>query len=702
MDENEDKPKTTRAVPISAEFLSGGTAAGLEKIRARLLDLTNRNRLLNFRHTRGSIRVVDADPNVVFARLMNGEEIPFRHVPDPPSIDDQPEEVGEDPPLQKTPAADHAASLGWNTQYDLTAPSRFNAGSPCLPVLHYLEDLETLSRKVGAAAKTAIEESGTNMLYLTFGFLEWYESDDSRQAHLAPLLTVPVALNRGGTKSKGFECRLEHSGEDTETNWSLVEKLRRDFAIEAPVIEEDDDPDQYFGRFRSVLAQKARWRIRRQVTLSLLSFGKLLMYRDLDAKVWPDIKKHPLVTELFDGRKSDTIVHAEEHPIDAPQLKHELPPLVVDADSSQHSALIDAMRGQNLVIEGPPGTGKSQTITNLIAAALTKGNTVLFVSEKLAALEVVRRRLDEAGLGLFCLELHSHKTRKDSLLRDLEARLKSRGSFRDPKDLEQHLSIVEEKKRALTRYAELINKELLPLQSTVFEILWAREIAYQQLAFDRALVENVLLPAILQFTRTDYARTEQFISVHWQHMVSVLRSRATFDDHPWSWVAGPLNFEGQEALCDHLEKTVLHIREVRPISQALTDVAGLDIAGGIRSLLSGRDLLKALPEPGGQLCAHLLAACRDPQLRSTIVEFIEAIETAAATRRTLVEATSTGDAAPLLRNDVGELVRRTAESLRTSALDGLISAQLSHHLEQGRVLEKTLTDASDAFSTLTT
>ncbi len=701
MDENEDKPKTTPAVPISAEFLSGGTAAGLEKIRARLLDLTNRNRLLNFRHTRGSIRVVDADPNAVFARLMNGEEIPFRHVPDPLSIDEQPAENGEAPPLQQPLAADHAASLGWNTDYDLTAPSRFNAGSPCLPVLHYLEDLETLSRKLGAAAKTAIEESGTNMLYVAFGFLEWYESDDSRQAHLAPLLTVPVALNRGGTKSKGFECRLEHSGEDIETNWSLVEKLRRDFAIEVPAIAEDDDPEQYFGRFRPILAQKTRWRIRRQVSLSLLGFGKLLMYRDLDAKVWPDIQKHPLVTELFDGRKNDTIVHAEEHPIDAPELRHELPALVVDADSSQHSALIDAMRGQNLVIEGPPGTGKSQTITNLIAAALTKGKTVLFVSEKLAALEVVRRRLDQAGLGLFCLELHSHKTRKDSLLRDLEARLKSRGSFRDPKDLEQHLSIVEEKKRALTRYADLINKELLPIQSTVFEILWAREVAFQQLPFDQALVENVLLPSVVQFTRTDYARTEQFISVHCQHMVSVLRSSATFDDHPWSWVGGPLTFHGQEALCDLLEKTVLQICEARPISQALTEIAGLDIAGSIRSLLTSRDLLKALPEPGGQLCVHLLPACRDPHLRSTIVEFIKAIEAAAATHQTLVDATSAGDAAALLRNDVGELLRRTAESLRASALDRLNSAQLSHHLEQGRVLEKILTDADDAFSTLT-
>lgn len=221
MDENENKPKTTPAVPISAEFLSGGTAAGLEKIRARLLDLTNRNRLLNFRHTRGSIRVVDADPNALFLRLMNGEEIPFRHVPDPPSIDEQPDATGEDTPLQKPLAADHAASIGWNTEYDLTAPSRFNAGTPCLPVLHFLEDLETISRKLGAAAKTAIEESGTNMLYLTFGFLEWYESDDSRQAHLAPLLTViekgrryggsielvPLNATPSGNDSRGSRCR---------------------------------------------------------------------------------------------------------------------------------------------------------------------------------------------------------------------------------------------------------------------------------------------------------------------------------------------------------------------------------------------------------------------------------------------------------------------------------------------------------------
>jgi len=168
-----------------------------------------------------------------------------------------------------------------------------------------------------------------------------------------------------------------------------------------------------------------------------------------------------------------------------------VPALVVDADSLQHSALIDALNSRNLVIEGPPGTGKSQTITNLIAAALVRGKTVLFVSEKLAALEVVRRRLDEAGLGLFCLELHSHKTKKHALLNDVAARLKAQGSFRDPRDLDQHQHAVEDCKRLLTQYAALINKTIEPFQATIFEVLWARERYYQELPFAPQSIEQL-------------------------------------------------------------------------------------------------------------------------------------------------------------------------------------------------------------------
>ncbi|MGH9661129.1 MAG: DUF4011 domain-containing protein, partial [Bryobacteraceae bacterium] len=703
MSENKQNPNKTPASPLSAEFPSGGTAAGLETMRARLLDLTNRNRLLNFRHTRAScIRIVDADPDTIFTRLLNGEEIPFRPVPEPPSSPHEsrietPE--GED---AKPLAPDHAESLGWNTSYDLTTPSRHNADSRFLPLLHYVEDVETLTRKIGSAARTVIEESGTNMLYLTLGFLEWYESDDSRQAHLAPLVTVPVALNREATKNKGFQASLEYSGEDFAVNLSLVEKMRRDFAVEIPSLEEEDTPETYFARFEPILSQKKRWTILRHVTLSLLSFGKLLMYRDLDSRIWPAIAKHPLVTELFEGRKNDTITHAEEHSIDAPELKHEIPLLVVDADSSQHSALIDAMRGQNLVIEGPPGTGKSQTITNLIAAALTNGKTVLFVSEKLAALEVVRRRLDEVGLGLFCLELHSHKTRKDSLLNDVATRIKARGSFRDPKELDQQLSIAEEKKRLLTRYVVLINNEMQPFDATVFEVLWARDLAYQELPFNRVLVENVLLPAVLQSTRTDVTKAEHFLSVYAQHLAGIFRVSSTMAGHPWAWVAGSLSFQDQERVCDLLRGFVSAARDVQPVRRTLAAIAGIQLGDSIQGLVAARNILAALPDADELLPCHLLAPCRHASVRSALTAFSQAVERAVETRGILAAATAGTNASPLLRRDVADLLSRTVASLNALGLQDHGGGQLRTRLEQGRTVERTLADGEDGFSAITT
>src|SRR5207245_194434 len=195
------------------------------------------------------------------------------------------------------------------------------------------------------------------------------------------------------------------------------------FNIEIPDLTDDDTPDAYFARLQPALDSFPRWRIRRQITLTLLSFGKLLMYRDLAPQHWPNGSgpdTHPRIRDFFVGIQHEGITFAPDYPIDDAALREQVPALIYDADSSQHSALVDALNGKNLVIEGPPGTGKSQTITNLIAAALVQGKTVLFVAEKLAALQVVRRRLDEAGLGPFCLELHSAKANKKVVLAELE------------------------------------------------------------------------------------------------------------------------------------------------------------------------------------------------------------------------------------------------------------------------------------------
>jgi len=260
---------------ISADFLTGSTEVGLDRIRTRLLDLTNRNKLLNFRHSNvSSLRVVDVPIDTVFGRLRDNEKLAFLPVPDP-DIEG----------IERPAAKDYATELDWNTSFDLDAVKDDNAQS--LPVLHYHEQLDTISRKIATAAKTAIEESGTNMLYLVFGFLEWYESDDSEQAHLAPLVVVPVTIERTGGRGKAVETVLEYSGEDIGTNLSLVEKMRRDFGLEIPFLDDDDTPESYFKELATILELKKRWSIRRHITLALLSFGKLLMYRDLDPKTWP-------------------------------------------------------------------------------------------------------------------------------------------------------------------------------------------------------------------------------------------------------------------------------------------------------------------------------------------------------------------------------------------------------------------------------
>ena len=348
------------------------------------------------------------------------------------------------------------------------------------------------------------------------------------------------------------------------------------------------------------------------------------MYRDLDPSTWPAIIKHPLVKELFEGRKSDTVTQADEFDIDAPELKHELPHLILDADSSQHSALIHALRGQNLVIEGPPGTGKSQTITNLIGAALARGKTVLFVAEKLAALQVVRKRMDEAGLGKFCLELHSNKTKKNALLNEMADRLKARGTFQEPRDLENMLAELEKKKQLLTHYAAEINRRIQPFDATVFEIVWARDRYQRELPF--ILAGNV--PNALGFTRAQYAHKEAFLSVYAQHLSAVLQISPELDKHPWVWLDTPLSFEEEERLKDLLADARDRIAPIFELAAALESQAGVVLSRRLSEIDTVKALLKSLPEDVPVSGPRLLAACLQNELLGQIRLFVQDVRTA--------------------------------------------------------------------------
>ena len=459
---------------LAGELFSGklGVEEALAKLRTRLLDLTMRNRLLNYKHPKGrSFQFTDEpDLNLLFERLEDGKSVAIAYVPDP--------SVSQYDGGKKPEARIYARTLNIGTSVDI-APSNSSTASkrlPSLQVIQYPADLERMMRKVSTEARTVIEETGTNMLYLMFGFLEYFDSDDSEKAVHAPLLSVPVTLTRGNidTESRTYTYELAYSGEDIAENFTLREKLRQQFRLAFPELEEEESPEDYFKKIQAAVAKRKNWTVKRRLSLGFLSFGKLAIWADLDPAKSEGLLTSDLLRNIFEGGRADAsdAFHAEDYDIDT-HADGELP-LIYDADSSQHSAIIDVKNGKSLVINGPPGTGKSQTITNIVASAIADGKKVLFVSEKLAALEVVKQRLTSAGLGDFCLELHSHKTQKKQLLESIEQRMSSRYAM--PAGYATRIDVLRERRKGLNAYAELLGSRIgSKLDLTVHEIFWATE-----------------------------------------------------------------------------------------------------------------------------------------------------------------------------------------------------------------------------------
>ncbi len=467
----------------------------LEALRKKLLDLTSRNNLLNYRHPKAScIRIVDELPDQIVEVLKSEQSLIFLDVPEPSkqeliengylSIDT---ETKKETKLKEHPTAEKWAKyLGFDTNFDLPnqqicSEEKDHHQDNHLQSVLYAPQLDAHLRKIRSTTETAIEESGASILFLGIGFLEWFDSTRSDMKRIAPLYTLPVKLDRSTKISKQgkFQYSISLKDDGLITNITLKEKLANDFNLALPSVEDDISPEGYFKLIEdTIIHNKPNWKIRRQATLLMLNFTKQAMYQDLDPENWPDdagIQDHPLITKFFGANKSggsdNALSYAEEHLIDDIPDIHDKFPLVFDADSSQHSALIDAVNGENLVIEGPPGSGKSQTITNLIAAAIANGKKVLFVAEKMAALNVVKDRLDRVGLGDFCLELHSHKTNKATILNALGTRMDKQHVFRMPTDIKVDIARFEDLKKKLRDYVNLINSSWSNTGLSIHEIL---------------------------------------------------------------------------------------------------------------------------------------------------------------------------------------------------------------------------------------
>jgi len=276
--------------------------------------------------------------------------------------------------------------------------------------------------KIAREAQTAEEEQGINILYLALGFVTWFEDKNSAVAREAPLVLLPVKLDRN-QKTSTYDLRLRD--DDMVTNLPLQQRWQDDFGLKLPEIEslEDDwTPEAYFQLVEEVVSNRPGWKIdRNAIQLGFFSFAKIMMYKDLELKAWPEnaLETHGLTRGLlYEGYGRDEPTFAAQDRLDAV-----LPPEkilhVVDADASQAKVIEEVRSGRNLVVQGPPGTGKSQTITNILATAAWEGKTVLFVAEKMAALSVVHDRLVKVGLRDLTLELHSKTANKKAVLAEL-------------------------------------------------------------------------------------------------------------------------------------------------------------------------------------------------------------------------------------------------------------------------------------------
>ncbi len=430
----------------------GQVEAQLQNWAEQLHDLTGRNRLLFYRDTRASSAIILDPPFLqLFHDLVEkGREL---RVPVPSlaeitrqvnaetngdRVEDLAEvlaEVNGDAVEGNTSGADQGALPGASSSVQpeesgraasRPLPRRRGASQAAgsrkhLEILanHSVPHLNDIMYNLRYAARTVQEEQGFNILYITFGMLRWRDIRSTSFSQ-APLVLVPIRLDR---QHPGSPYTIRMAEDDLVLNPVLQIKLSRDFGIQLPDIGNDlagSDLNALFAEVAETISELEGWGIEEKATLGAFNFLTQLLIKDFEVhgKLYA---RHPLVRWLS-GIEPGQPGTGQSIP-EASQLDETVDPSsvfqVLDADSSQQEAIEAAKRGLSFVLEGPPGTGKSQTIANLIAESIMAGKRVLFVSQKMAALEVVQNRLRQKGLAEFCLEVHSHRMDKRKVIHDL-------------------------------------------------------------------------------------------------------------------------------------------------------------------------------------------------------------------------------------------------------------------------------------------
>lgn len=434
-------PKPTRP-PREQE--SGADRLG--RWKTSLLDLSLRNRLLNFKDSRKSIPLLC--PDIAGLEDALAADAVFRVRP-------KPDAWGPGDPRDATL---HQEQTGGEALADYL---REEMSQRRLHAVVTERELAGRLTEIERAARLGLEEGGANTLFLALGFLVWTEAPTSDIERRAPILLIPMTIERKSVRD-GF--RIQRIDEESRINVTLLQKLKVDFGISIdgldPLPEDDSglDVPKILRTLRDAIKREPRWKVEAEASLTILTFSRFLMWLDLEANAG-ELKNNAVVRHLIET--PNELFEPDASFPDLETLDDRYPPSAsfcpLHADSSQLRAVFAASEGQTFVLQGPPGTGKSQTITNLIAHCLTVGKRVLFVAQKRAALDVVHKRLTDVGLSPFCLELHSNKTTKESFRAQVREALAVAGTGAS-EHWELETNRLAEQRKALNEYVRDLHK----------------------------------------------------------------------------------------------------------------------------------------------------------------------------------------------------------------------------------------------------
>ncbi|MYD43838.1 MAG: DUF3320 domain-containing protein [Gammaproteobacteria bacterium] len=539
---------------------SSALVSAIAEQRRKLLDIGKRNPLTNApvtKRRKNQLLIVDELSDQVF-RLCYREGKSFTFLPRDEDQDDVGDEAVDEilhdnfvPEEQEQEL--HARHTDTKLQSILTPG-----------------DLHTKLLYLFREAKSIEEEQGASVLFLALGFLKYFESESSSVERYAPLVLVPVELTRGD--SRGI-FRLKARDDDLNANQCLAMMCEEDFDVVIPPLEADGDewlPSTYYERVREAVAAKPNWVLEpNRMALSFFSFGRFLMYRDLDAS---QVNSN-LVSQLLTGSEQSDAGEGRVN-IARPYFDKKLDEIyadpqdlghILDADTSQTRVIEACANDENMVVQGPPGTGKSQTITNMIAVAVKQGKKVLFVAEKRAALDVVKKRLEKCGLGPLCLELHSHKANRKFIYEDLRTTFEL-GQPSDTND--QHYKDLANVRDELNRLADLVHAVDSVTGNTAYRLMG--RIAY--LVGQDIQMIDLDIPEIERWTIAEFDERRGLVDAYADSIARFgLEAK-----HSWRGLNARLDVLGQQRLNTSVSETKQAIAELIETFDVISETLGLD------------------------------------------------------------------------------------------------------------------------------